>query len=71
VFNSQSKPARITPYLNFLTGAHSQGRICVDARFFSLEVLLLDLSITNRYGASEAYVPVHNLITYRQILFLD
>jgi hypothetical protein len=57
--------------LNFLTGAHSQGRIRVDARIFSLEVLLLDLSVTYRYCASKAYAPVHNLINYHQILLLD
>jgi hypothetical protein len=37
-------PARITPDLNFLTVPYSQGRINIDARIFSLEVLLLDLS---------------------------
>jgi hypothetical protein len=61
--------ARITPDFNFLTGAHCQGRICINARIFSLEVLLLDLSVTNHCGASEAYAPVHNLFTYRQIHF--
>jgi hypothetical protein len=64
-------PFRIAPDLNFLIGAHSQGRINVDARIFSLEVLLLDLSTTTRCGASKAYVPSDNLITYRQILCID
>jgi hypothetical protein len=61
------KPARITPDLNFLTVAHSQGIINVDARIFSLEVLLLDLSTTTHCGA---YAPIHNLITYHQIFVL-
>jgi hypothetical protein len=51
--------------------AHSQGRICVDARIYSLEVLVLDLSVTNCCGASEAYAPIHNLVTYCHILSLD
>jgi hypothetical protein len=63
--------ARITPDLNFLTVAHSQDRINIDARIFSLDMLLLDLSVTDRCGASEAYAPIHNRITYRRILFLD
>jgi hypothetical protein len=33
--------------------------------------LVLDLSVTNHCGASEAYAPVHNLITYHHILSLD
>jgi hypothetical protein len=64
-------PCITVPDLNFLTGAHSQDRFCVDARIFSLEVLLLDLSVTNRCSASEAYARVHNLITYCRILSLD
>jgi hypothetical protein len=47
--------------LNFLTDAHSQGRFYVDARIFSLKVLLLDLSITNHCGAFEAYALAQNL----------
>jgi hypothetical protein len=54
-----------------MSGAHSQGRICVGAKIFGLEVLLLDLSVTNGCGASQAYAPIHNLITYGHILFLD
>jgi hypothetical protein len=64
-------PARIAPDLNFLTVAHSQGRIYVDARIFSLEVLLLELSITTHCSVSKAYPPVRTLITYCQILFVD
>jgi hypothetical protein len=29
------------------------------------------LSITNHHGAPKACAPIHNLITYRHILFLD
>jgi hypothetical protein len=58
-------PARIAPDLNFLTPAHCQGSINVDPRIFSLEVLLLDLSVTTRCGVSKASVPLHNIIAYR------
>jgi hypothetical protein len=68
---SSQNPSITVPDLNFLTDALSEDRIYVDARIFSLEVLLLDLSVTNHCGASEAYAPIHNLITYCQILFLD
>jgi hypothetical protein len=64
-------PTRTAPDLNFLTTAHSQGTINVDARISSLEVLLLDLKVTTHYSASIVYAPIHNLITYHQILFID
>jgi hypothetical protein len=66
---SSQIPNRITQDLNFLTVAHTQGSINVDARIFSLEVLLLDLSVTTRCIASRVYAPIHNLGTLRQILF--
>jgi hypothetical protein len=64
-------PARSASDSNFLTAAHTQGRINVDARIINLAVLLLDLSVTTHCGASKSNAPIHNLITYHQICCID
>jgi hypothetical protein len=56
--------ARTTPDLSFLTTAHSQSRINIDARVFRLEALLLHWNVTTCYDAFRVYAPIHNLVTY-------
>jgi hypothetical protein len=56
------------PDLNFLTDAHSQGRINVDPEFSVWRCLLLHGSVTTHCNAYGVYVPIHDLSTYHQIL---
>jgi hypothetical protein len=54
-----------------MTAAHSQDRFNLDARSFRLDALSLGLSITTPCSASRVYAPIHNLSTYRHILFIN